>query len=119
MRKALWKQGLRYRVDRSPIKGIRRRADIVLGPAKLAVYVDGCFWHSCPVHGTLPKANREWWKEKLEANVRRDRDTDRQLEHAGWMVIRVWEHEDATEAAARIAERARERRITVGKGAGR
>ena len=76
----LWRKGLRYRVDRPPLRGMRRRADIVFGPAKVAVFVDGCFWHSCPEHATIPKTNRDWWIEKLEANVRRDRDTDRQLE---------------------------------------
>ena len=89
---------------------MRRRADIVFGPAKVAVYVDGCFWHSCPEHGTIPKNNRKWWIEKLEANVRRDRDTDRRLAEAGWLAIRVWEHEDMAEAAARIATTLDERR---------
>ena len=88
---------------------MRRRADIVFGPAKVAVFVDGCFWHSCPEHATIPKNNREWWIEKLEANVRRDRDTDRELEEAGWAVVRVWEHEDATPAAQRIEFEVRRR----------
>lgn len=103
LRRALWKSGLRYRVDRSPLKGMLRRADIVFGPAKVAVYVDGCFWHSCPTHATIPKSNREWWADKLAANVRRDRDTDRQLKDAGWLAIRVWEHEDMDSAAEQIA----------------
>lgn len=82
---------------------MRRRADIVFGPSKVAVFVDGCFWHSCPDHSTIPKNNRAWWVDKLDANVRRDRDTDRQLEEAGWLVIRVWEHEDIGEAAERVS----------------
>ncbi len=86
------------------MRGVRRRADIVFGPAKVAVYVDGCFWHSCPEHATVPKNNREWWIEKLEANVARDRDTDRQLAEAGWQVIRVWEHEDMESAADRVMQ---------------
>ncbi len=110
LRRALWRNGLRYRVDRSPLKGMRRRADLVFGPAKVAVYVDGCFWHSCPDHATIPKNNRDWWIEKLEANVRRDRDTDRQLEEAGWLGIRVWEHEDIEEAAERVSAAVRARR---------
>lgn len=104
LRRVLFARGLRYRVDRAPLRGVRRRADIVFGPAKVAVYVDGCFWHSCPEHATVPKNNREWWIEKLEANVARDRDTDRQLAEAGWQVIRVWEHEDMEAAADRVMQ---------------
>lgn len=81
---------------------MRRRADIVFTRAKVAVYVDGCFWHSCPDHATVPKANRDWWIEKLAANVRRDRDTDERLHSAGWEVVRVWEHEDASQAADEV-----------------
>lgn len=103
LRTALWHQGLRYRVDIAPLRGMRRRADVVFTKAKVAVYVDGCFWHRCPQHATAPKANAEWWAEKLDTNVRRDRDTDRVLQEAGWRVIRVWEHEDMAEAANRVA----------------
>lgn len=103
LRRRLWGKGLRYRVDRPPLKGMRRRADVVFGPSKVAVFVDGCFWHSCPEHATLPKRNRRWWREKLDRNVERDRDTDRTLETAGWTVVRVWEHEDMDDAAARVA----------------
>jgi DNA mismatch endonuclease (patch repair protein) len=81
---------------------MRRRADMVFTKARVAVYVDGCFWHRCPIHGTAPKANRDWWAKKLDANVRRDRDTDRQLEAEGWRVVRVWEHEAMKDAADRI-----------------
>ena len=102
LRRALWARGLRYRVDRSPIAGMSRRADIVFSKVRVAVYVDGCFWHSCPQHASVPKNNRDWWIEKLEANVRRDRDTDRRLREAGWVVVRVWEHEDMVEAADRL-----------------
>lgn len=84
---------------------------MVFRSARVAVYVDGCFWHRCPEHATSPRANSEWWADKLAANVRRDRDTDARLTEAGWLVIRVWEHEDATEAAARIEEAVRARRI--------
>jgi DNA mismatch endonuclease, patch repair protein len=78
---------------------------MVFTRARVAVYVDGCFWHSCPEHATVPKSNRGWWIDKLDANVRRDRDTDRQLEEAGWFAVRVWEHE-APEAAAGEIEQA-------------
>lgn len=102
LRRAVWRLGLRYRVDIAPIPG-RRRADLVFTRAKVAVYVDGCFWHRCPTHATIPKANRDWWATKLEMNVRRDRDTDQRLAEAAWTVLRVWEHEPPDAAADRIA----------------
>jgi len=110
LRSALHRRGLRYRVDVSPLKGIRRRADIVFRPVKVAVFVDGCFWHGCPIHGTWPKANAEFWRKKIERNKQRDADTDSQLREAGWKVIRVWEHEDLEEAADKIFQIIQERR---------
>ena len=98
---------LRYRVDFPVLKGLRRRADIVFTKARVAVFVDGCFWHGCPEHGTWPKSNADFWRDKIETNRRRDRDTDERLAAAGWKVIRVWEHEDPDEAAERIARRVR------------
>ncbi len=106
VRRAVWRLGLRYRVDIAPLRG-RRRADLVFTRARVAVYVDGCFWHSCPLHATTPKANREWWEQKLAANVARDRDTDARLAEAGWTVLRVWEHEDPEQAAERISRTVR------------
>lgn len=104
IRKELHRQGLRYRVD-VPIPGVTRsRPDIVFTAAKVAVFVDGCFWHSCPEHGTTPTANRGWWEEKLAANVERDRRHDAELEAAGWIVLRLWEHEDPVMCADVIAE---------------
>lgn len=82
---------------------------MVFPKARVAVYIDGCFWHSCPEHATTPKANREWWVEKLEGNVRRDRDTDERLEAAGWTVVRIWEHEDSERAADRVEKTVRSR----------
>lgn len=102
LRRELHRRGYRYFVDKAPLRGLRRRADLVFPRRKVAVYVDGCFWHSCPQHATQPKNNAEWWSEKLAANVRRDRDTDERLTDAGWTVIRVWEHEDPVTAATRI-----------------
>lgn len=111
LRRELWRRGLRYRVDITPISGLRRRADMVFTRARVAVYVDGCYWHSCPEHGTVPKANREWWVAKLEANVARDRDTDARLLAAGWQVVRVWEHASVADAADRIESIARARSL--------
>ncbi|SMF19394.1 T/G mismatch-specific endonuclease [Cellulosimicrobium cellulans J34] len=70
--------------------------------ARVAVFVDGCFWHSCPEHATQPKTNPEWWREKLARNVARDRATDNELLNAGWTVVRIWEHEDPVVAADRV-----------------
>ena len=98
------RRGLRFYVDRAPLPGVRRRADLVFPRRRVAVYVDGCFWHRCPLHATDPKNNAEWWADKLAGNVKRDRDTDSRLAAAGWTVIRVWEHEDPITAATRVAE---------------
>lgn len=101
LRRELWRRGLRYRVDHKVV-GTRRRVDVVFTRARVAVFIDGCFWHRCPIHSTLPNANAAWWLAKLDANVERDRRTDRDLETAGWVVVRVWEHEDPVVAADRI-----------------
>ncbi|AXX28973.1 Very-short-patch mismatch repair endonuclease (G-T specific) [Actinosynnema pretiosum subsp. pretiosum] len=103
LRSALHRLGLRFVVDRAPPRtDRRRRVDILLRGARIALFVDGCFWHSCPVHGQLPRANRTWWRLKLRGIVLRDRDTDARLTAAGWLVVRVWEHEDPVEAAERL-----------------
>ncbi|MDQ3273646.1 MAG: very short patch repair endonuclease [Actinomycetota bacterium] len=102
LRSQLHRKGLRFRVDRVVLPGIRRRADVVFARARVAVFVDGCFWHACPQHATRPRANADWWAEKLAANERRDRDTDQRLDAAGWRVVRVWEHEDMAAAAEQI-----------------
>ncbi len=102
IRRVLHRRGLRYRVDYQPVPDLRRRADIVFTKQRLAVFVDGCFWHCCPSHGSAPKANAEWWSEKLSNNVRRDRETDDRLLAAGWRVLRFWEHEDPEFVAERI-----------------
>ena len=78
--------------------------------ARVAVFVDGCFWHGCREHGNLPNANRQWWKAKIAANRARDADTDRVLEELDWSSIRVWEHDDVVLAADRIEKLVRERR---------
>jgi DNA mismatch endonuclease (patch repair protein) len=99
LRRELHRRGLRYRVDRAVLPGLRRRADVVFVKARVVCFCDGCFFHQCPEHATKPKANGDWWAAKLAANVERDRDTDRRLTEAGWLVIRVWAHENVTLAA--------------------
>lgn len=104
LRRALHSRGLRYRVT-YPVPGQRRRTiDVAFTRAKVAVFVDGCFWHGCPEHGTMPRSNSEWWTTKLAANHARDRDTDRVLEAHGWTVVRVWEHESPDLAAMRVVD---------------
>lgn len=112
LRSRLHAGGLRYRVHQRPLRDRRCVADVVFTQAKVAVFVDGCFWHGCPLHGTWPKRNADFWREKIEANVRRDRETDASLVDAGWASVRVWEHEDAQEAADRIVAIVRSRRAT-------
>lgn len=98
LRKELHRRGLRYRVD-APIPNLtRRRADVLFSRQKVAIFVDGCFWHGCPKHCRAPKSNLEWWKRKIYANLARDQDTNRQLESQGWTVLRFWEHDDMKEA---------------------
>lgn len=104
LRRELHRLGLRYRVHQRPVRAVRREADVVFGPSKVAVFVDGCFWHGCPEHGTWPKNNREFWRTKIETNQARDANTDQRLAEAGWLAIRVWEHENPTEAADRVRE---------------
>lgn len=110
LRSLLHRMGLRFRIHRRPVPGLRREADLVFGRARVAVFVDGCFWHRCPDHGTSPKANGGWWDAKLAANAARDEDTDRKLAEAGWMVVRVWEHESPEVAAGHVADVVRSRR---------
>ena len=110
LRRRLHARGLRYRVDTTVLPGLRRRADVVFRKERVAVFVDGCFWHGCPEHGTWPKKNAEWWREKIEANVARDRDTDARLEQEGWVVVRVWAHESPEEAADFVEQLVRRRR---------
>lgn len=102
IRRLLHAQGLRYRVA-FPVPGQRRRTiDIAFTRTKLAVFVDGCFWHGCPEHGTQPKSNSDWWATKITANRARDADTEVFLQQRGWSVLRVWEHEPPDRAAARV-----------------
>jgi len=110
IRKRLFAKGLRYRVDYPVLTKPWRRGDIVFPGIKVAVFVDGCFWHGCPVHGTWPKANADFWREKIETNRARDADTDRRLRENGWLVIREWEHEPPDDVVERIVRAVEERR---------
>lgn len=101
VRRLLHAAGFRYRVDFAPLGG-RRRADIVFTRLRIAVFIDGCYWHGCPEHATLPKRNAEYWLPKLARNVERDRETDDLLSAAGWQVLRYWEHDDADDVAGAI-----------------
>ena len=109
LRSALHAAGLRYRVDTAPIVGVRRRADLVFRRARVAVFVDGCFWHACPEHGGVPKVNAAWWSAKLSRTRERDADTDRLLNEHGWLSVRVWEHEPVGAAAERVKATVRSR----------
>ncbi len=110
LRRELHARGLRFRVERQLLPDVRRRIDVVFGPAKVAVFVDGCFWHGCPLHSTQPRHNAEFWREKIDTNVLRDRDTDERLRRAGWCVVRVWEHESPIQAADTVEKAVRARR---------
>ncbi|MEI8410594.1 MULTISPECIES: very short patch repair endonuclease [unclassified Kribbella] len=114
LRQALHARGLRYRIHQRPVQGVRREADIVFTSVRVAVFVDGCFWHGCPDHATWPKNNAEFWRAKIEGNRRRDADTDARFEAAGWCVVRIWEHESIEHAATRVREIVEARRNGVG-----
>lgn len=104
LRRALHAAGLRYRLG-YPVPGRpRRTVDIAFTQARIAVFVDGCFWHGCPQHATWPVSNAAWWRDKIEANRSRDIDTDAALAAAGWTVVRVWEHDDPFAGLARVLQ---------------
>ena len=104
IRSALHRVGLRFLVDRPLLPNSRSRVDVVFVTARVALFVDGCFWHGCPQHGTLPReTNAHFWSAKIAANQRRDIAQTEELERAGWLVVRVWEHDDPTAVANRIA----------------
>ncbi len=102
LRSVLQRRGLRFRKHFALASAGRCRADIVFTRARVAVFVDGCFWHRCPEHGTRPRTNNAYWSAKIDRNVARDREQGRLLEQAGWRVVRVWEHEEVSSAADRV-----------------
>lgn len=101
VRRELHRRGLRFRVDYGPAPG---RPDIALTRAKVAVFLDGCFWHGCPLHGTWPKSNADWWKAKIGRNVERDARVREQLENAGWLVLRYWAHDDVDDICDEVED---------------
>jgi DNA mismatch endonuclease (patch repair protein) len=103
IRRLVHARGLRYRVSARPIPDLRRTADLVFRPAKVAVFIDGCYWHGCPEHYVPPRTNSGYWSDKVLRNVKRDRDTDQRLREAGWLVLRFWEHEQSDACADKIA----------------
>ena len=104
LRRELYRRGMRYRVDYEVMKKPRRVADVAFPGLKIAIFVDGCFWHGCPEHATWPKQNAEFWRQKIEANRIRDADTNSRLLDIDWTVMRFWEHESPSEAAETVAE---------------
>lgn len=103
VRQLLHASGYRYRIH-YPVPGMRRRKiDIAFTGARLAVLIDGCFWHGCPEHATSPKANAEWWRRKLDRNIERDKETNAQLLAEGWTVLRFWEHESPDAVMRQVA----------------
>jgi DNA mismatch endonuclease (patch repair protein) len=102
IRRGLHKLGYRYRVDYKLEQSLRCRGDVVFTRRKVVVFVDGCFWHGCPIHSTQPKNNARWWQEKLAANIARDLRNRSALTEMGWTVISIWEHEPSFAALGRI-----------------
>lgn len=113
VRRRVHAAGLRYRVDYAPLLGHRRHcADLVFTRAKVAVFVDGCYWHGCPEHHRQPTSNSDYWSAKVSGNRDRDTRVNALLTDAGWTVLRFWEHEAPADVAARIVEVVRARRAS-------
>ncbi|WP_082956264.1 very short patch repair endonuclease [Mycobacterium sp. E787] len=115
VRRLLFAAGLRYRVNVRPVVGLRRTADIVFPKARVAVFVDGCFWHGCPLHYVPSKSNRDYWNPKIEANSARDAETTSRLEDLGWRVLRFWAHDPPGDVAAQIVEVVRASNTTTNR----
>jgi DNA mismatch endonuclease (patch repair protein) len=114
LRSILHRRGRRFRVAFRPVPSVRRSADVVFPRARLAVFMDGCFWHGCPVHFVLPATNRSYWEGKISSNAKRDGDTDQRLREAGWTVLRLWEHEQPDVAADAVESALREATVALG-----
>jgi DNA mismatch endonuclease (patch repair protein) len=103
VRSAVHALGMRYRVSARPLRDLRRTADLVFRHARVAVFVDGCFWHGCPQHHAPPKTNSGYWAMKVQGNRNRDRDTNQRLREEHWTVLRFWSHEEPLSVATQIA----------------
>jgi DNA mismatch endonuclease, patch repair protein len=102
VRSAAHALGLRYRVAARPVTGVRRSADLVFRSRRVAVFIDGCFWHGCPDHFVMPRTNVDYWTAKIGRNRERDVETDALLAEAGWSVVRLWEHDDPWRGAEQV-----------------
>ena len=102
IRSALHRAGLRFRKHYAALPGSRTRVDVAFPRRRIAIQIDGCFWHRCPEHGTQPAAHSDYWAAKMARNAERDRRTDDALVRAGWVVLRIWEHERVEDAVAQI-----------------
>ncbi len=114
IRRIVHATGLRYRVDVRPLPELRRKADLVFRRERVAVFVDGCFWHGCPQHYRTPQANSNWWDEKIEQTRARDQDTEERLGQRGWVSVRIWEHAPPEKAAEQVEAVVRGRRLDAG-----
>lgn len=113
VRSAVHRRGLRFRKNRRPERSLRCEADIVFLRERVAVFIDGCFWHGCPLHGHRPQTNAHYWHAKIGRNVERDARNVEALQQNGWCVVRAWEHEDASNVADRIFQVVCDRRREV------
>lgn len=113
LRSAVHALGLRYRVSVRPLRDVRRTADLVFPTERVAVFLDGCFWHGCADHHTVAVTNAGFWADKVKGNIARDRDTDSRLAEAGWLSVRVWEHEDPATAAVCVRDAVLSRRTNA------
>lgn len=109
VRRELHRLGHRYLVNYAPVPGLRRSADVVFTKRRVAIFVDGCFWHGCPDHFVPPKTRAEFWATKIAGNVARDVDTTRRLREEGWIVLRFWEHEPVETVVGAIVQQLSER----------
>lgn len=113
IRTELFSRGYRYRVNERPLESLRREADVVFRRERVAVFVDGCFWHGCDIHKRDTKSNTVWWAEKIAVNRKRDQETNELLKAAGWRVVRIWEHEDPAKGASKVETAVNQRRARL------